>query len=258
MTGRNIRRPARDKEICSLRDQGLTLQAIADKMGVTRERVRQIVKVRGGPTARQLRDRRQTAAERQVEVLRRLIAIDLAVNPGATADDVAERLVVPVAVVKRAMTLEMRARLLSPARKSHLSRWSDQEILATLQKAAEYYYPLTVEAYTDLLNVGEIIGPSAASIYKRFKTWRSACDAANVECGESRTASYESKWTDADLIGFVCVYLRQSGSRGSLGDYERWREFYGEDAPSSGTLRVRLGGWRAVKAAALRAMQTTK
>jgi hypothetical protein len=73
-----------------------------------------------------------------------------------------------------------------------------------------------------------------------------------VESGVSLVESYESRWTDDDLLGFVAAYLLRSDSQGTFRGYDEWAKQAEYDAPSAGTIRKRLGSWNDVKKQALR------
>jgi hypothetical protein len=53
--------------------------------------------------------------------------------------------------------------------------------------------------------------------------------------------SYNSKWTDDDVWSFVLDYVKNSPNP-TFNGYDGWTK-ENEGAPSSGTIRNRLGNW---------------
>lgn len=241
---------ARDAQITHLRAQGLTLQAVADAVGLTRERVRQILKRDGGPDTDAARASQRESRQRKREALQRLVAIDLHAHPASTAEEVACRLGCSREEVLSHLADDVRALLLRPAGTS-LVVWTDEASLAALRDAATYAYPLTTAAYNRLLQAGEVQGPSVPRIFQRFGSWNEACKLAGVEPSSRRRPHYQSRWTDDDILGFVRQYLESGAGGGTFAGYDGWRRLAGFDAPSSALMRQRLGPWSDVKRRAL-------
>ena len=128
--------------------------------------------------------------------------------------------------------------------------FTDEEILDALRNAAQHAVPLTTSAYTDLVQSGEVEGPSVATIHLRFETWAQACTAAGVQPGEAWDRAYERKWSQSDLETYVCDYLAEPSSKGSFTDFEMWLA-KDEARPSGVLVRNRLGGWTNAKKQAL-------
>lgn len=240
----------RDEQIRALRAEQKTLQEIADCVGVTRERVRQILKRIGGPTAAEVRA--SVAERRRDEALAigRRIRIDLEARPGSTAEEIAARLGLSRSQVQAHVPPDLRALLVVPATSSE-ETWSEPEIMTALSCAATFAYPLSAGAYEELLRSGEVSGPSAARIIQRYGNWSSACRLAGVEPTPPRRQHYQSKWTDDDLLGFVRDYLAAPGSSGTFYGYDDWRRGSTAGAPSAALLRTRLGSWGDIKRKAL-------
>ncbi|MSQ28900.1 MAG: dephospho-CoA kinase [Dehalococcoidia bacterium] len=134
------------------------------------------------------------------------------------------------------------------ARSPQSPQWSEDRLLEVLRLAVTYEFPLTVGAYTRLVFVGEIDGPTAQIFYKQFGSWLRACEAAGVESGmKLADRGSQSRWTDADLLSFARSYFTDTKHSGSIDDYRRWQKTTMPDAPSYGTLRSRLGSWSEVK-----------
>ena len=132
------------------------------------------------------------------------------------------------------------------------------EHLETLRTAATMAYPLSTNAYDELINKGFIKGVSAIRIQQIFGTWRTACSLAGVEAPPPVHEHYDQKYTENELIDAVARFVLEIKFRGSMHNYDAWRESLGEksDEPSSGTLRNYLGpSWRKVRNRGLMAIR---
>lgn len=240
----------RNVAIAQARLNGATLDEIGEQFGVTRERIRQILKRSGGPTAADARAARaQAAALDDAELEQRIRAALDALGP-STADEVAERMD------------ESRDRIsrLWPTDRAHLrvrdadwvvQEWSDEQIFDALRTASSYVFPLTTKEYSQLVAVGEVEGPSLPRINQRFGSWLKACELAGVEAGRPRRDNYQSRWTDAELLDFARRYLEDPDFSGAVGNYDDWKRQRDPGGPSAMTIRNRLGRWSDVKRAAL-------
>ena len=130
------------------------------------------------------------------------------------------------------------------------AKWTDADIIVSLQEAAVYEFPLTKKAYVELLNIGQVKGPSTASIGHRFGSWTAACDAAGVVPGTARRGSYESRWSDNDVLQIVRDYLLDPNAPISAQHYDKWKIANAPDGPSLPTVLNRFGSWTNVKRAA--------
>lgn len=237
----------RDRSILAMRSEGQTLDEIAKRVGLTRERVRQVVNRNGGPSAREARAaaaRQRTGFEAQLSA-----AIERAVLDGKCSRyaDIELRFDLSPAEARR--TTPRSAATLLDARAKAARRWTDEEVLEAIRTAATYEYPLVRTKYQALVDAGEVQGPSSARIDQLFG-WVSACEMAGVESGHA-WRDYQSTWTDDDLLHYVRVYLAEVGSTATFAGYDKWRRRAGLDAPSAPTLRNRLGRWVSIKRAAL-------
>jgi len=238
---------------------GSTLQEIGDDHGLTRERVRQLLKKWGGPSSNEVRQRRKViegaaAAQRSEEVAAEIRSL-LKDGP-MTAIAASEATGIPVADVTRSWPADLaHMRLRAPGRTR--TRWSTQEILEAIREAALYAHPLTSSEYTELVRIGQVIGPSLPLIEHRFRTWRAACAAADVVAGVSPRRSYESRWTDDELLQVLRAYLLDPEAPNSAGKYDEWKRAHVPDGPSMMTLRVRFGSWERAKTLALTSIGET-
>jgi hypothetical protein len=238
-----------------LRTQGATLQEIGDEFALTRERVRQLLKKHGGPTTavvRAAQEARTRAAEedRAAHVGN---AIRATLNEGGpmSAEAVARAAALELDEVSRFWPRDLEHMRLWRGHSD--SRWSDDEVLAAIREAALYEFPLTANAYSNLVSVGQIQGPSLPRIGQRFGSWTAACDAASVVPGQTMRGNYESRWSDDDLLQIVKQYLVDPDAPNSANRFDEWKRAHVPDGPSFQTLRNRFGTWTEVKRQALAA-----
>lgn len=226
---------------------GETLESIGVDFGLTRERVRQIVRDHGHVSAADARAARQAQVEAQREALRRRAATAVRQRPGLSLRQLAELLGVSHGELSAALDRATRAMLVREQH-SH-QRWSDEDILSCLRQAAALYpgKPLTGHRYDRVKTA--VGGPTRVRILQRFATWLAACEAAGVRGGTSPRRRYQRGWTESELLGWVADYLAQPSMSGTYAGYDAWaRRTAG--APSAQTVRNRLGAWAAVKRAA--------
>ncbi|MBS4753207.1 hypothetical protein KG112_10375 [Nocardioides sp. zg-ZUI104] len=234
--------------------QGWTLDTIGKNFGLSRERIRQILAKHGGPTAEQVRDRRAeiaSAAERNCEAA---VAADICgALDGRGPMTVAEMVAATgrdAEDVSRFWPREL-SHLLLRAAGTYENRWSDEEVLDAIRDAALYEFPLTTNAYAELLSQGQIKGPSMPRIWQRFGSWTAACEAAGVVAGQPMRTNYQSRWTDDDLLQIVRRYLLDPNAPNSAHRFDEWKRAAAPEGPSFQTLRNRFGSWTEVKRRAL-------
>ncbi|WP_091177627.1 sigma factor-like helix-turn-helix DNA-binding protein [Microlunatus flavus] len=246
--------PSRVEEMLRRRLQGQTLDEIGLEFDLTRERVRQILKQHGGPSAKEVRNLRATQV-RLTQVDRDAAATSeiraaLKDSKPMSAEEVAELTGLDAADVWRSWPRDLsHLRLWGTGKIT--SRWTDAEILAALQEASTYEFPLTTTAYRELIRVGQVVGPSVPRIGQRFGSWSAACAEAGVVSGERPNRNYESKWSDEDLLKIVLTYLLDPQSPNSAHRFDDWRRQNAPDGPSAQTLRNRFGSWTELKRRAL-------
>lgn len=247
--------PAHVVEMIERRWRGLTLDEIGAEFGVTRERVRQLLKKHGGPSADEIRALRAAEARSAERAREEAVIATLRDALGGRG---------PMTVAKLAEVTGLEPNEVAkhwPEDLAHLrlwgtgqgeSRWTDEDICEALRQASAYEFPLTAKAYSELVQVGQIIGPSAPRIEQRFRSWSAACEEAGVVPGEPpKNREYESKWSDDDLLQIVRAYLFDPDAPSSVGRFDEWKRANAPDGPSAQTLRNRFGSWTEVKRRAL-------
>lgn len=247
--------PARVVAMMELRRSGRTLDEIGKVFGVTRERVRQLMRKHGGPDAasvRQAQIERNRSEEHahgmSVSAAIRDVLADM--NP-RSVEEVATLTGIASEDTARCWPDDL-AHLRLWAATAPENRWSDEEIMEAMRAAAVYEYPLTSKAYTALLAVGQITGPSVPRIGQRYGSWTAACEAAGVEPGRTVRSHYQSKWSDQDIADIVRQYLLDPSAPNSAHRFDEWRRVNVPDGPSFQTVRNRFGSWTEAKRRALK------
>lgn len=234
--------------------QGWTLDVIGKNFGLSRERIRQILAKHGGPTAEQVRSRRASEALIAQRAREAAVATDVraAVRSRGpmTVAEVAEMTGIDASDVSKFWPQDV-SHLRLHTTGTYESRWSDEAILDAIRNAALYEFPLTTNAYAELLSQGQIKGPSMPRIWQRFGSWTSACEAAGVVAGQTMRRHYESRWSDDDLLRIVRRYLLDPEAPTSATRFDEWKRACAPDGPSFQTLRNRFGSWTEAKRRAL-------
>lgn len=246
--------PAHVTDMVDRRWRGETLDEIGAVHGVTRERVRQLLKKYGGPSVQQVRDLRAAEAlaaqhDHEKAVAAAVRGVLEARGP-MTVSEVIEATGAEANDISRFWPHEL-AHLRLHATGNHEIQWSDSAILDAIREAALYEFPLTANAYSDLVAQGQVEGPSMARIGQRFRSWTAACEAAGVVTGQTMRPHYESRWSDKDLLQIARRYLLDPDSPNSANRFDEWKRAFAPDGPSFQTLRNRFGSWTEVKRRAL-------
>lgn len=244
----------RTLDIHALRAAGWTLQAIGDRFGLTRERVRQILAESNGPTAQQVRDHRAALHAREVARWQRELIDWLRANPGRTADAARAAKGWNEQQLSEAMSDEAR-RLAVRTHHGAIRKWTEEEVLDAMRSAWNLTKTnstgLSYKQYNKLLESGLVDGPTAVRILQIFGTWQQAADRAGIPAGKKPNRSYESAWTDEEILAVVRRYLADPSTRGAFHTWDEWKRIHAPDAPSGGTMRNRLGQWSEIKKRAL-------
>lgn len=240
----------RNRRIVTLAHDGsLTYQEIGDLFGMTRERVRQIIKKAGIDKT----TRRAARAVAEAEALAfdgDLVREWVRHNPARTIEEAAEVLGFTVRRIRQALGNDAGRLFVRPFHQGLAQRYSDGDILEVLAAAAALASgPLTKTAYDEY--VAAHGGPSGVRVLQRFGSWKAACDAAGVTCGQARR-SYARRWTAGTMVDKLITYLESPGATGAFIDYDRWSRGH-VDRPSGQTIRNHFGSWQAAKTSALNA-----
>lgn len=251
-------------------ERGETLELIGRRLGVTRERVRQILADNWEVTTRQLSQTRTTQAEASQQELCGAIEAWVRRHPGCTSEELETALGVEATKVLASTSLGVRHLVLDLNQLNNtwtISRWNREQTYDALQKAFEIRnplrsmlahstaLPLSGSYYERLRRSGQVDGPSESRILQVYGTWSEACIEAGVPANEALREDYGRRWSDEELVGYVATFLT-SASTASAGRFDFWcRE--DETRPSFGTVRNQLRlSWSAAKESALQSLRS--
>lgn len=244
-----MNRQERNDAIVEMAKTGCTYEEIGQHFGVTRERVRQIIKPYGidGATTRGAR----AAQKRKALDADRQCILDWAKhNPGLCAGDAEEALGLRPGRVRQALGADV-ARIFIFTPRSFAVRYTDEEIFEALRDAATLQGdPLSKVAYEEYVKA--FGGPSGVLLMKRFGTWKKACRAAGLALHD-HIGFTRRRWSQGQLVEVLMDYLGSPDARGSVDDYDRWAAADKPARPSGPLIRDRFGSWTAAKRAALAA-----
>jgi hypothetical protein len=115
-------------------------------------------------------------------------------------------------------------------------------VLASLRAASMLAHPLTGKRYQELVRSGLVDGLSAQRVLQLFGSWKSACDLAGVECGETLRETYNRDFSEDECLRFVASYLQNKDLKSTQDGYVIWRENHEtpDRVPSIGTVRNRI------------------
>lgn len=241
---------ARGDLVSRLRAEGATLAEIGQKLGVTRERVRQILLEVGGPSAAEV-ERTKLRLRREVDLaLRKRIVADTREHAPTTLNEAAERLGVSTHEIQRLASRDVARTYVPPPQSHSRGGWSREAIGKAIREAARRSPQLSTSKYRQWRQANPDAGPGPERIAQLFGSWQAACTYAGVDCGHTSNREYRSAWTDEDLLTAVAVYLSDRSTLGTFKGYAKWASKH-KDRPSATTLRNRIGPWSVVKRATL-------
>lgn len=275
------RGPIDPETVVALARSGLTLDEIGGEVGVTRERVRQVLRDRAPDVAA---DRKVLAARRRKHLAARRRHTEAAdrlhrigeelrargTDPDEVLEDLQRSRIPGVTADRFGVTRETVIALYDasgfdfPFVKRPASpevRYDHEACVSYLRMAAEELavQHLTVAAYEDFASRQTLTPeawPSAQTIMKRFDTWTEAVEAAGLTSLRGGTRVYDQQFPPARCRDFVDRYVTErleAGQRPTLAGYDTWRRSNG--GPSAATLRIRLGRWSDALAASLRRLE---
>ncbi len=248
---------------------GKSLDVLGSEMGISRERVRQIilpifsqVGVDGliGLRMKVKRKRQDldTQKIRMVSELQTEITMFIRQHPGISTTEIGE--VFPnneeevLDAIKRHGALVL----------SSFPIQEDQEVktrsdmIQSLRDASLLAFPLTGASYDELLEQGLISGVTRQRIMQVFGTWVAACESAEVEPGSQiKGVTYVRTYSYKEMLRVVGQFLIDDDLRGYTGgvhSYGGWRAMQelADNLPSDGTIRNQVdASWKRVKELAL-------
>jgi len=240
----------RVREMTLLREQGWSLDEIALRYGVSRERVRQILRANGGPGARDVSEARRRRAEQQAEArIDELLTLWRAgAQPRSAATSLGLQAVACRSTIARFATEVDRAARrasLAEARERGAQLYSDRDILVALTSvAARLGRTPSPKEYAAVAR--ELRFPSLPTVLNRMGGWTSAIHAAGMRpLGAATRRTRARRWTDDACWTALRRVVAELGEIPTVLSYER-HAVDRADLPSSATLRNRLGRWSAI------------
>lgn len=250
----------RDQEIVKALLDGEPRAAVAERHGLTPERVRQI----SNPFLDDIRKSREDLREQKREISRqsrldhiKQVAKD---NPSMRAAGIAATVggnitsqdVIEVIGEKDALRRDQIRFVEDPV---FTRKFTDEECFEALRAASKRiakkegkkdgeYGVLTMVSYAENSKPED---PKRSTIQKRFGTWQTACRKAGVPSGDPIPRRvYEKKWTHDDMVAVVKRFFSEVGVFGSMRQYAEWARTV-PGTPTQATVRAHFGSWTKVK-----------
>jgi transcriptional regulator with XRE-family HTH domain len=230
-----------------LRARGLSLQEIADRFDISRERVRQILS--STDLARAPVDRtRRLERTRQAAVAKRREIVSLW-RSGEDISGLARKVGVPVRaarlVVRESATARddaLRRAALNVRNHAFELRYDDEELIAAVREVANALgHPPTGREYAQRARA---LGLPGLAIIQRRLGWSNAVRAAGLKANPARGG--RKAWDAGSCLGAVEAIAAGLGRPPSLREYDRLSR--GEPSmPSPATIVQHFGGWAAVR-----------
>jgi hypothetical protein len=223
----------RDEFIIKKRFEGHTLQEIGTSVGLTRERIRQIVQIKNGPNT-------ETISKIRLAKYKKEIIEFIKKNPDFNRAELAKEIEISLEQLKKFLGREFK-HLASNSEEDIKKKYTDSELIQILRNSKLDPNGI-LSAANFLRNGGK---PTIAVFISRFGSWKNACNLAGVQTGEGRK-SYNREHSKLELLAFVEQYLNEAESSGSADGYDKWQRNF-PNAPSLALLRQRLGKWNDIK-----------
>ena len=238
----------RVRQMAALREQGWSLDEIALRYEVSRERVRQILRVHGGPEPQDIAVARRRRAERLAEErVDELLALWRAgEGPGSMAPKLGLQATACRTTIERFATdVDRAARTASLAGARAAPTYSEEDITLALRSAAdELGRAPSAKEYAAVARRGPL--PSLATVLNRMGGWSNALRTAGLRtAAPARPRS--RRWTEEACWEALRRAVDELGEIPSVLGYERFAAGR-SDLPSSATIRNRLGRWSSLAA----------
>jgi len=249
-----LSRQARDEHLVAFVKEGATLGEAGSRFGISRERVRQILK-REGIKVGELPARKQARARRRLGRLRESApAVEAMWRKGMTYEEIARELGLSLRPVKELIyeRVSREERLARGAQKnSDRSRSPEEWALQALRDAARILGRTpSSHTYDELRAKGLIDGPGSTTITTRFG-WAAACELAGLTPNpRSPSPRFGSRiYSEDDLRAAMRRITQLVGHSPSLTEYDAQRQA-GE--PTAAAIRQRYGSWLFARSELLR------
>ncbi len=237
----------RVRRMQALREQAWSLDEIALRFGVSRERVRQILRAHGGPDPQGIADARRRRAEAQAEArIDELLARWRAgEQPRSTATALGLQAAACRSTIARFATdTDRAARKASMAGGRSVQTYSDRDIILALTSVcARLGRVPSAKEYA--AHARELNYPSLPTILNRMGGWASALRVAGLEPIGQPARARTRRWTEEACWVALQGVVAELGEIPTVLGYERHAAGR-DELPSSATLRNRLGRWSAI------------
>jgi AraC-like DNA-binding protein len=239
----------RVRQMQALREQAWSLDEIALRFGVSRERVRQILRAHGGPDPQDIADARRRRAEAQAEArIDELLARWRAgEQPRSTATALGLQAAACRSTIERFATeVDRAARRASMSGVRAVKTYSDRDIILALTSVSTRVGRVP-SAKEYAVHARELNYPSLPTILNRMGGWAHALQAAGMQPISRPARARTRRWTEAACWTALRGVVDELGEIPTVLGYERHAAGR-DELPSSATLRNRLGRWSAITA----------
>ena len=237
----------RVRQMQSLRQQGWSLDEIALRFGVSRERVRQILRAHGGPAPQDIADARRRRAEEQAEQrIDELLALWRAgEQPRSVADKLGLQAAACRSTIERFATdVDRAARKATMAGARRIQLYSDRDIIVALTSvSARVGRVPSAKEYA--AHARALDYPSLPTVLNRMGGWTHALRAAGMQPLSAPARSRKRRWTEESCWEALRSVVEELGEIPTVLSYER-HALGRAELPSAATLRNRLGRWSSI------------
>ena len=237
----------RVRRMQALREQGWSLDEIALRFGVSRERVRQIMRAHGGPAPADIAEARRRRAEEQAEAhIDELLGRWRAGQPPRlAASELGLQAAACRSTIERFATdADRAARKASMAGARRAQTYSDRDIILALVSVSTRVGRVP-SAKEYAAHARELNYPSLPTVLNRMGGWTNALRATGMQPVTAPARARRRRWTDDVCWTALRTAVRELGEIPTVLAYERHAAGRA-DLPSSATLRNRLGRWSSI------------
>jgi uncharacterized protein (DUF433 family) len=236
-------------QIRTLREAGHSLDEIAARFGITRERVRQILRAHGAPdpelVAEARRQRAALLAESRVDELLALWRAGHETGSAASALGL-QTAACKSTIARFATDVDKAARRASMSGARGSQTYSERDIIVALRAVAAGLGRVPSAKEYALLARGLEL-PSLPTVLNRMGGWSRAVTAAGMKPLATPVSARPRRWTEAACWSALRGVVEELGEIPTVLCYERHAAGR-TDLPSAATLRNRLGRWSAIAA----------
>lgn len=237
----------RVRRMQALREQGWSLDEVGLRFGVSRERVRQIMRAHGGPAPEDIAGARRRRAEAQAEArIDELLERWRAGQPTrVAASELGLQAAACRSTIQRFATdADRAARKASVAGARCVQTYSDRDIILALVSVSTRVGRVP-SAKEYAVHARELSYPSLPTVLNRMGGWTNALRASGLDPVTTPARARKRRWTDDACWKALRKVVRELGEIPSVLAYERHAAGRSE-LPSSATLRNRIGRWSSI------------